>query len=786
MNEKKILLGSRNFARTWALMAMLICTIFVVQIVKCHTVGSNTTSSRQLRTFFRKADDINKMVGFTVFENGLSLENESTVCTFDAFFPISGTINLNGGTLYLAKDAVFSYPLKLTPGMIDGCGYSLGFPSNVTSIQIPSAYHNKLLSFCDMKDLGDNTNDISWSPDDKYVAVVCDGFDGDELQVYHFNSTDMKLSLTVSYNFDSYNVRSVKWHPTEYYFAVGKTGDDQLYTFYFDPATASLEVVDSVDIGKVYDVDWSPDGQLLAVGMYEQDSLLVYKVNNGVLDSFYTCTLHTENVRVRKHGLAWSSKGDYLAASFKVTSTYGLKIFNFNGESFTDNAYFQSSDEMSAIAWKPETSLIAAGFTNGSQRLRLYEHDPSGHAISEVMSARSGESRSIYEIKWRGDYISYLKDKSNITYELKVCYFNETEKTFSIVAGANCGKDLKALAWSNSGEYVASGGSLDCLVVFKFALVPLVFKDIKIFFDSDVVIGGDVIFEGSCILDCGRNNLEFCDEGSITVASGSSLLLSDAIIRGVSGNKISCVDDDGVLQLKDVTWFQDGNYTFSTGALIFENDVAMSGDYTFAYQSMKTSTILSKSTLALDAGFVFSYEPANSLLLTFSYDSANIVSKDLIALEDSSSTILLNGATLHATCEGMELKKGRLRVSRDSFLSSEKLLFEGVYYDGGITFGDGTAENDIGCYIYAGNGLNTIQGTLNYKNVLPSSFAMGSDRSFLRIYENTRLNIYQNLDIGHSPIYFDNNASLGVVWGKTINASTCPKGKLNRFMIGSN
>jgi len=773
MNEKKILLGTRNFAiRAWVLMVMLIC-IIVVQIVKCHTVGSNKASSRQQKTFFRDTDDENKMVGFSVFEYGLALENESTVCTFDAFFPISGAINLNGGTLYLAKDAVFRSPLKLTSGIIDGCGYSLGFPSNVVSTQIPSAYHNKLLYFCDMKDIGDNINDISWSPNDKYVATVCDSFGGDELQIYYFDTMDQKLSLTASYNFGNISAYSVKWHPTEYYLAVGKYGDSELCTFYFNPNTAILEVIDTADIGTVYDVDWSPDGKLLAVGGSARKDLLVYKVNDGVLDSCYTCTLHTANVTVPKHGLAWNSTGECLAASFKVNnSTYRLKIFNFNDEYFTDDTYFETSDRMSAIAWKPGAPFIAVGFTSSSQRLRFYEHDSLAHTISEVMSARSGERRHIYEVKWKGDYLAYLKDQSNITYELKVCYFDEAEKTFSIVAGANCSKDLEALAWSNSGDYVAAGGTKDYLVVFKFASAPLVFKDIKIFFDSDVIIGGDVIFEGSCILDCGRNNLEFSDEGSITVASGSSLFLSDAIIRGVSGNKIACVDDDCVIKLKDVAWILDGNYTFSTGALIFDNDILMTGDYIFAYQSTQTSTILSKSTLELDVGF------------TFNYNAANSESKNLIELEDKTSVLLLNGGTLHTSCQGMQLKKGRLRVLRDSFISSEKKIIvdEGdkhqMFIDEGITFGNNAIEDDFLCDIYAGATLYVTQGSLNYKNVSDFSWNMASLNSFLHMHSETVLNLYQSLKLGAGAIIFDNRTTLGKALGKDIIGSIKPYGKL--------
>ena len=51
-------------------------------------------------------DPDNRLNGFAAFENGFSLENRVTTCTFDALFPVSGTVNINGGNLYLNQDVI--------------------------------------------------------------------------------------------------------------------------------------------------------------------------------------------------------------------------------------------------------------------------------------------------------------------------------------------------------------------------------------------------------------------------------------------------------------------------------------------------------------------------------------------------------------------------------------------------------------------------------------------------------------------------------------------------------
>ena len=759
---------------------LTVCLLCFFEQIYCGTVGSDSASSKQLKTFFPASHTNNKMTGFTAFESGLMLENSATACIFDAFFPVCGDITLNGGALYLYRDAVFKSPLTIGPGTIDGREFSLEFPSNVSTLCIPSEYHNKILAFCDEVSIGDNVNCISWSHDDSYIAVVCDSFGGSELQVYSFDGQE--LALKDSYNFGSNRVYAVDWHPSAYYLAVGQHAADELYTFSYNSSTDSLEQKDTADVERVYAVAWSPDGNKLAVAQYNNNSVLVYDVANGMLSTVRTCTLYADtdnikNITAQRHGLSWKSSGDYLAASYKRTDnsnivTYGIKIFNWDGDCFTDDAYTEISDYIYPVAWRPNSSYIAAGLYSSNQRFRLYEHNASASTIEEVAAARIGENRNVYDMKWcsSGNCIAYAKKKGNSNYELQINSFDSVENKFKTITGYNYSSDLRALEWSHDGNYVATGGTGDKLVVLSFSLAPLRFKDVRLFFKSDLVLNGEIVFDGTCTLNMGRNILQFGTDGKITVTNGSHLIIEDARIKGIANNKISCLDDDGVITLRDVDWIQGGNYNFSNGAMIWQNDVLMTGDYIFAYQTKKTSTLLCKSMLELDVGFTFSYNPGSA-------------SEDLIDMIDNSSVLLLNGATLHTTVTGLQLTDGKLKVLRDSFLSSEKetrVIDDVIEYtiDNGITFGNSDSAHDLVCDIFSGVTLHILQGSLNYRNILASSWNMTNFTSVLHVYANTQLNVYQNLNLDSGSVLLGDNAVLGRALGKDITGSIRPQGTL--------
>jgi len=100
--------------------------------------GSETAVSVEPFVSFPSADSDNTMLGFGWFKNGFSLEDFNTTCTFDSVYPVSGAVNLNGGTLCLSQDLLFKNIVDMqgwgtvlgNDYMLDLCSSIAHFPSN--------------------------------------------------------------------------------------------------------------------------------------------------------------------------------------------------------------------------------------------------------------------------------------------------------------------------------------------------------------------------------------------------------------------------------------------------------------------------------------------------------------------------------------------------------------------------------------------------------------------------------------------------------------------------------
>ena len=116
---------------------LVICFLFSSLFNPLHPVvkGSETVLSVEPYFTFPAADGDNKMLGFGWFKNGFALEDVTTSCTFDSVFPVSGTIALAGGSLYLNSDLKFQNVTHFnSAGSIYGNGYVVDFCSTVTSL----------------------------------------------------------------------------------------------------------------------------------------------------------------------------------------------------------------------------------------------------------------------------------------------------------------------------------------------------------------------------------------------------------------------------------------------------------------------------------------------------------------------------------------------------------------------------------------------------------------------------------------------------------------------------
>ncbi len=100
-------------------------------------VGSNTAVSRQAVTTFPAVDTNNNMQGFASFENGFTLQNAATTCTFDSLLPVSGPINLNDGRLFLLRDLKLSdTAYVITMGNIFGNSHNFTLAQSTTALMV--------------------------------------------------------------------------------------------------------------------------------------------------------------------------------------------------------------------------------------------------------------------------------------------------------------------------------------------------------------------------------------------------------------------------------------------------------------------------------------------------------------------------------------------------------------------------------------------------------------------------------------------------------------------------
>lgn len=753
---------------------LIVSMVLAVHAIYGLRVGSDLSPSRQNRTFFPSEHTDNEIFGFAVCENGLTLQSGATRCAFDAFFPISGNICLNGGTLFLERDVVFKNPMHIGAGVIDGRGYSLVFPNNVSNFSVPSHGHGKILHLLDSKNVFDNVNSVDWSFDDQFIAMVSEGDAGrQEFQVYAFNGS--VLTLRATYDLGVHDAYTIRWHPSSYVVALGQNGTTELKLFVFDPGMNQLTLSDSVDVGRVQALDWNSTGDYLAVGRYDNAYLLVYRVENAILREFYTAYFG-QTRSVSPNALDWYPTNSFIAVGLdKVDGQTELQVYSFDGANLTLHAQVETGQNVFAVSWHPSGEMLAAGLDQGAERLRLYDFNMITGSLAIIESAYVNENRAVFGLDWseHGNYLAQVKNEDDGSHEIRVFHFHCDDRELYLVSGYETNNNVRAVRWSHSDLYLATGDVGNLLRVFCFQPAPLVFKDAKLYFSSDVTIESPLRCEGDCVLNMSGNNLTFADTGALAIAPGATLTIEHASLKEISGHDILCTGSDAQLILRDVEWQQDDNFTFTQGSLTIKDQVVFSGDSVFVYQSDQPLSIQPKSSLLLDVGFTFSYDPRSA-------DSA------LVRCANTTSKIILNGSTLYAAWCGMQLTHGKLQILRDANLLSEKGERNGELVDNSITLGGNISSHDMVLEVLSGVTLNVKQGSLRYKNVLAQSLDTDGGRSIFLWHESgTSLYVHQNIDARNAIIHFDSSTVLARVPGATILSSIDTSGGLRYLTINN-
>jgi hypothetical protein len=297
--------------------------------------------------------------------------------------------------------------------------------------------------------------------------------------------------------------------------------------------------------------------------------------------------------------------------------------------------------------------------------------------------------------------------------------------------------------------YFADGFSLPAGASTTLNLIPPIRGAINLNATGTIILGNDLFLASNVtipnggIID-GQGNVVFL-QGNLTIPRGKKIkIVSDTIIdgqghelifeheaRGVIGGVLSMEGAEGTtvtlrnitikglanysssrsinfgssinqkLVLDNALLYLRKNFTFVSGMLKIHNEVTISGAHDFIFKSSYDCTIDKMSTLFLDMDVIFKYQPEDK-------------KKNHIVMTDASSVLFLNGSTLNTPhTQGLVLTGGHLIVDHKSHVDGNGALRDVQ----GITFGDGTVENNIMIDFMPGASLTVFDGIISYNNV---------------------------------------------------------------------
>ncbi len=275
--------------------------------------------------------------------------------------------------------------------------------------------------------------------------------------------------------------------------------------------------------------------------------------------------------------------------------------------------------------------------------------------------------------------------------------------------------------------------------------------------NSNMTLSGVWTFSGSRNRISGKGfALTFGVGGKIIIERGSTLIFDNIVVDGITTNNLYCKNNAGTLSLKEMTWLQSSNYTFSVGSLQIKDHVQMAGASTFVYRSPMSCTINRNSKLLLDSGYTFSYDVISR-------------AKDRLNFTDASSILSLNLANFYISYPGLQLKKGTLIIENegDFFIDQQTKGSP----ENGLIIGNDLSADDMIVYILSGGIMNIKSGQLVYKNITSSAFSLLNAYSQLRFESGTALSLNQSMNMGRGGLYLHNTSEFTIASGKEITGS---------------
>lgn len=121
----------------------ILMSVLFVSLQACAVDKGSTVQVSIEPAFTFPTGQTNTMLGFGWFSNGFTLQDADTSCTFQSIFPVSGSIDLRGGTLYLDQNFICKNDTSFAGlGTVIGNGKTIELCSSITAIESPVIIEN--------------------------------------------------------------------------------------------------------------------------------------------------------------------------------------------------------------------------------------------------------------------------------------------------------------------------------------------------------------------------------------------------------------------------------------------------------------------------------------------------------------------------------------------------------------------------------------------------------------------------------------------------------------------
>ena len=622
--------------------------------------------------------------------------------TWDSFFPISGSLDFNFGTLDLNQDFLVQNVSSIAHwGNINGNGHVMDLAGSINCMPTDPIEDLCSITFTFEETEADSVNSVAFSFDSNYLVFGTGAGVSDELFVDEVINENF-LTTRDSVNFTQ-DIFGVAWHPSQDFIAVATAAGvaDELFTYSFDRVGNALTLLDSVDLGGVgnsaNEVAWHPDGDHIAVASDSNtQELIVYEIDSA--GNFGASV--TVNLSFDANTVDWDSDGSFLAVGTDSGGGWDeLRVYSFTKAplALTLNAS-EDTGTINSVSWNKLATAngeLIIGLQAGTNRVRVYRHN-SGAGTLTLLSGNAGTA--INSVAWSpccNCIAAGLQNNAEGTGgELRIYSFIDDALTEE--DDQEIGDNLLTVAWSHDGRLLATGddglGAADPMVSLYRFDAAFISVDTVTFDNLTVVLEGNtvfdltsIIFTGESLIEGEGNILSFSPTFTLFIGSNSSLMIKDVKLAGVAQKNLQLTDHTSTISFQNTHLFLSDDFIFDKGHFEVLGLCTISGDHLFIYQSSEVSKILSRppqvpSIGACITGFIG--ELNLDVGATFSYDS--VISSTLIELEDQHASFNLNGATLAATTS-LQLTKGVFGVDGRSTLESAD----------GIIFGNGIEADNL-------------------------------------------------------------------------------------------